>query len=208
MLNQPDFSFESAMHDQGFTPVCGVDEAGRGPWAGPVTVAAVILDPQAIPAGLGDSKQLTERARERLAPLIQKSALAWSVIHVEAHEIDTVNILAATMAGMVRAVSALSLFPAHALIDGNRTPPGLVCPCTTIIKGDSRSVSIAAASILAKTARDALMIDADQRYPGYGFGAHKGYGTAAHAQSLVQLGPCPIHRMSFKPVKAALVSSV
>lgn len=199
----PDFSHERALIEAGASLVCGVDEAGRGPWAGPVTVAAVILNPDNIPAGLGDSKQLSEAARDSLAPLIQATALAWALVHVEADEIDRRNILAATMAGMCRAVAALSLQPDHALIDGNRTPPGLPCPSTTLVKGDGSSVSIAAASILAKTARDALMLQADIDFPGYGFGRHKGYGTPAHAGALSSLGPCPIHRMSFKPVKIA-----
>ncbi|MCU0882242.1 MAG: ribonuclease HII [Hyphomonadaceae bacterium] len=202
MTGQPDFTHEAACIAQGHSPVCGVDEAGRGPWAGPVTVAAVILDPAAIPRGLGDSKQLSEAARTRLAPLIQSSAVAWSVVHVEADEIDRLNILAATMAGMARALASLAFAPAYALIDGNRMPAGLPCPATTLVKGDGRSLSIAAASILAKTARDALMIEADRAFPGYGFAAHKGYGTATHAAALAQLGPCAIHRLSFKPVKA------
>jgi ribonuclease HII len=183
--------------------ICGVDEAGRGPWAGPVTAAAVILDPNAPIEGLTDSKKLTERKRDRLAPLIQQRAIAWSVVHVSAQDIDTLNIRQATHLAMRRAIEQLSTPPSHALIDGNDCPAGLLCDATTIIKGDLTEPAISAASILAKTARDALLRDYDAHHPAYGFAKHKGYGTAAHAAALNAHGPCPLHRMSFAPVKRA-----
>lgn len=197
----PDLSFE-LLHSG---PVCGVDEAGRGPWAGPVSAAAVILDPNDIPEGLNDSKLLTEKARDRLAPIIKDKAITWAIAFASVQEIDEINILQATGLAMRRAVDALSLAPIHALIYGNRafTMP---CPVTTLVKGDSRSLSIAAASILAKTARDELMIAADLDHPGYGFAKHKGYHSKLHVEALTRLGPCPIHRLSFKPVREALLN--
>lgn len=183
--------------------IAGVDEAGRGPLAGPVAVAAVILDPARPIAGIADSKRLTPARRERLAPLIHAQALAWSVVFVEAAEIDRVNILEATLAGMREALCRLATPPALALIDGNRLPRGLPCAARAIIGGDASEAAIGAASILAKTARDARMLELDQRYPGYGFAAHKGYGTAAHLAALARLGPCPEHRRSFRPVREA-----
>lgn len=201
----PDLSYE-AFHAQrlGLSPslVCGVDEAGRGPWAGPVSVAAVILDPLRLPAGIDDSKKLTDRSRERLHNDILECAIATSVIMIDATEIDATNILAATHLGMIRAVEGLSIKPALALIDGNRAPK-LKCPCVTIVKGDTLSLSIAAASILAKVARDRLMQQAERDFPGYGFAQHKGYGVPLHSQALTRLGPCALHRMSFKPVATA-----
>jgi ribonuclease HII len=184
--------------------VCGVDEAGRGPWAGPVSAAAVILDPDNLPKGINDSKKLTERDRERLHDEILQVAVASCVVMVDAREIDQINILAATHVAMARAVAGLALVPSLALIDGNRAP-NLSCPTVTIVKGDALSLSIGAASILAKVTRDRFMVQADHDYPGYGFAQHKGYGVPVHAAALIKLGPCPIHRLSFKPVAAVLV---
>lgn len=180
--------------------ICGVDEAGRGPIAGPVTAAAVILNPDAIPEGIADSKALTERRRDALEPLIQQQALAWGVGFASAQEIDQLNILKATERAMQRAVAALTVTPDHALVDGNYRF-ALPCPVTPLVKGDSLSLSIAAASILAKVARDRHMKALDQQYPGYGFARHKGYGAAAHMAALRQLGPCPEHRMSWAPLR-------
>jgi ribonuclease HII len=185
------------------SPVCGVDEAGRGPWAGPVSAAAVILDPDRVPDGVNDSKLLTAAARERLEVEIKVTAVAWAVGFASVEEIGALNILQATGLAMRRAVEALSLAPAFALVDGNyafRLP----CPVKTVVKGDAISVSIAAASILAKTARDRLMAEMDALYPGYGFAAHKGYGAPAHGRALSALGPCPIHRMNWAPIRLAL----
>lgn len=184
--------------------VAGVDEAGRGPLAGPVAVAAVILDPQRPIAGLGDSKALSEARREALEPLIRDRALAWHLEFVSAAEIDRLNILQATMAGMARAVRALRPGAGHALIDGNRIPPGLPCPAEALVKGDSREPVIMAASILAKVGRDQLMRELELSHPGYGFAVHKGYPTAMHLDALRRLGPCEQHRRSFAPVRACL----
>ncbi len=181
-------------------PVCGVDEAGRGPWAGPVCAAAVILDISAIPAGIDDSKKLTARARSALEIEIKASAVAWAVAFASVEEIEALNILHATGLAMRRAVTALSLPPAHALVDGNYAFP-LPCPVRTVVRGDALSLSIAAASILAKTARDRLMAEMDAIYPGYGFAQHKGYGAAAHIEALERLGPSPIHRPSWAPIR-------
>lgn len=180
--------------------VAGVDEAGRGPLAGPVIAAAVILDPARPIAGLADSKRLSERRREELAPLIQAQSLAWAIGRAEADEIDRINILQATLLAMRRAVEGLALRPGLALVDGNR-PPRLECPVRTIIKGDALIPAISAASILAKTARDREMVGLDALYPGYGFAGHKGYPTQAHVAALRRLGPSPIHRLSFGPVR-------
>jgi ribonuclease HII len=181
-------------------PVCGVDEAGRGPWAGPVCAAAVILDVSAIPSGIDDSKKLTARHRAVLEVEIKASAVAWAVAFASVEEIERLNILHATGLAMHRAVEALSLRPAHALVDGNYAF-SLPCPARTVVKGDTLSLSIAAASILAKTARDRLMAEMDGVYPGYGFGQHKGYGAAAHIEALRMLGPSPIHRPSWAPIR-------
>ncbi|WP_423930300.1 ribonuclease HII [Dokdonella sp.] len=182
----------------------GVDEAGRGPLAGPVVVAAVILDPAQPIAGLADSKALSARQRERLADEIRNSALAWSLCIVEAAEIDLLNILAATMAGMSRALASLPCLPELALIDGNRLPGDLPCTGRAIVGGDATEACISAASILAKTERDRLMVALDRIHPGYDFARHKGYPTAAHREALERLGPCPQHRRSFAPVRNAL----
>ncbi len=186
--------------------VCGVDEAGRGPLAGPVAVAAVILDPQRPIEGLGDSKKLSEARREALAPLIRERALAWHLEFVSAADIDRLNILRATLEGMARAVRALHPSAGHALVDGNRLPPGLPCPAEALVKGDAREPAIMAASILAKVGRDHLMVAMETTYPGYGFAVHKGYPTPTHLEALRRLGPCPEHRRSFAPVRACLAS--
>lgn len=192
--------------------IIGVDEAGRGPLAGPVTASAVILDPAWPITGLDDSKKLSEKKRDELAPLIREHALAWAVASAEVGEIDTINILRATLLAMRRALLALPLPPAcqsaqlHVQVDGNRLPSlealPFACSAEAIVAGDALVPAISAASILAKTARDALMLELDRQYPGYGLAAHKGYGTAAHLDALRTLGPSPIHRRSFAPVKA------
>jgi ribonuclease HII len=181
----------------------GVDEAGRGPLAGPVVAAAVILHPGRPIEGLDDSKKLNEQKREALFPLIQERALAWSVIEISPAEIDRVNILQATLLGMKRAVESLDPRPSLALVDGNR-PPDLPCAVRTIVGGDALEPAISAASILAKVSRDRLMLDMHQRFPEYGFDRHKGYPTAAHMRVLAELGPCELHRRSFAPVRNAM----
>lgn len=199
----PDLSLETAYADQFGTSlhlVCGVDEAGRGPWAGPVCAAAVILDPDNLPTGVNDSKKMRESARVAAFDEIIAKALATGIAVVSAAEIDDVNILQATYRAMTQAVAALKVHPNLALIDGNRSPPNLQCNSITIVKGDSLSLSIAAASILAKVTRDRFMAQADQDFPGYGFARHKGYGVPEHSLALAKLGPCPLHRRSFKPI--------
>lgn len=183
--------------------VCGVDEAGRGPLAGPVMAAAVILDPDHPIPGLNDSKKLSARARERLALQIKAQALAWCVASASVEEIDRINILQATFLAMQRAVSGLSLLPESALIDGNRCPE-LAMPAEAVVKGDGIMAPIAAASILAKTARDAFMAELDGQYPQYGFARHQGYPTAAHVAALRMHGVSPVHRRSFAPVAQQL----
>lgn len=199
MAGIPDLSFELAA---GVAPVCGVDEAGRGPWAGPVVAAAVILDAARIPPGLNDSKKLNEKKREALFPAIMESAVVGVGI-ADVERIDRDNILAATLWAMQQAVDQLAVKPQLALIDGNR-PPKLACRVQTIIDGDALSLSVAAASIIAKVTRDRMMIDLDVQYPAYGFAAHKGYGTAAHQTALANFGPAPCHRQSFAPVRALI----
>jgi len=184
-------------------PVCGVDEAGRGPWAGPVCAAAVILAPRKVPKGLNDSKKLTAKRREALEVEIKGRAMAWGVGFASVAEIAELNILHATGLAMRRAVEAMQVRPVFALVDGNYAFP-LPCPVKTVIRGDGISCSIAAASILAKVARDRLMADLDGLYPGYGFAGHKGYGAPVHAKALLELGPCPEHRLSWAPVRLAL----
>lgn len=183
--------------------VAGVDEAGRGPLAGPVVAAAVILNPERRIEGLDDSKKLNERKREALFPLIRERALAWSIIEISPAEIDRLNILQATLLGMKRAVEALEPKPVLVLVDGNR-PPDLSCKVETIIGGDALEPAISAASILAKVGRDRLMLEMHQRFPEYGFDRHKGYPTAAHIEVLEKIGPCEIHRRSFAPVRNAM----
>jgi ribonuclease HII len=186
----------------------GVDEAGRGPLAGPVVAAAVILAPGAPIAGLRDSKQLSAAQRERLAPLIRAQALAWGIGEATPGEIDSLNILQATFLAMRRALLALPVRPAHIVIDGNRCPelagdfPG--ARVEAIVRGDSLVPAISAASILAKTHRDAIMADLDRIHPGYGFARHQGYPTVAHREALMRLGPSPVHRRSFAPVLSSL----
>lgn len=183
--------------------ICGVDEAGRGPLAGPVSAAAVILDPAHPIPGLNDSKQLSEKKRDLLAPLIREQALAWAVAYASVEEIDQLNILQATLLAMQRAVLALSVQPECVLVDGLYCPQTGI-PSEAIVKGDSKVEAIAAASILAKTARDALMLELDARYPVYGLAVHKGYPTAAHLAALREHGVSEIHRKSFKPVRELL----
>ena len=195
----PDMMLEAAC--QG--PVCGVDEAGRGPWAGPVYAAAVILDPKRLPDGLDDSKKLSAKARDRLEAEIKDRALAWCVASASVEEIAALNILHASGLAMHRAVTGLKVTAAFALVDGNYRF-ALPCPIKTVVGGDGISASIAAASILAKTARDRLMQEMDALYPGYGFAAHKGYHAPIHVEALGRLGPCPIHRLSWAPVRLVL----
>ncbi|MDH5181199.1 MAG: ribonuclease HII [Gammaproteobacteria bacterium] len=183
--------------------VAGVDEAGRGPLAGPVVAAAVILDPVRPIQGLADSKKLTESRREVLFTEIQNSALCWAIGRAEVAEIDNINILQASLLAMQRAVAGLHPQPDMALIDGNHIPR-LNCPAQAIIKGDSKVAAISAASILAKVARDREMLELDAQYPGYGLAKHKGYPTRSHIQALTELGVTPIHRCSYGPVKKLL----
>lgn len=183
--------------------VAGVDEAGRGPLAGPVVVAAVILDPAKPIDGLADSKQLSGKRRERLFPLIVERSLAHSVVCIEASEIDRINILQATLLGMTRTLERLAVAPVLALIDGNRLPKSLPCPARAIIGGDASEPAISAASILAKVTRDRILVEYESRWPGYGFTQHKGYPTPEHRAALQRLGPCPEHRRSFAPVREA-----
>lgn len=186
----------------------GVDEAGRGPLAGPVVVAAVILDPDRPIAGLDDSKKLSEKKREALYPQIVERALAHCIVLVEAEEIDRLNIFQATMAGMSRAVAGLVPAAHEALVDGNKLPKDLPCPGRAIVGGDALEPAISAASILAKVTRDRLMVALEAVHPGYGFAVHKGYPTPAHLAALQQLGPCAQHRRSFAPVRVLLDQGV
>ena len=188
-------------------PVCGVDEAGRGPWAGPVCAGAVILDvekPRRVPKGLDDSKKLSAKTREALEVEIKAKAVAWGVGFASVEEIASLNILHATGLAMRRAIEGMASAPAFALVDGNYRFK-LPCEVKTVVGGDGKSKSIAAASILAKVARDRLMVEMDARYPGYGFASHKGYRAPIHAEGLLTLGPCEIHRMAWGPVKLALL---
>lgn len=203
MTYQPDLSFEIPLWEAGCQAVAGLDEAGRGPWAGPVTAAAVIL-PSNVEIlcqlnGVRDSKQMTARQRVYWAEKIQQLVSAWAVGEASNGEIDQLGILPATRLAMTRALQQLSLVPQQLLIDALFLPETHQ-PQTRLIKGDARCLSIAAASVLAKTARDAVMQDLDRQYPGYGFARHKGYGTAIHQKALAALGPCTIHRQSYRPV--------
>ena len=175
---------------------------GRGPLAGPVTAAAVVLDPGAVPDGLNDSKRLTPSERERLSETIHRCALAVAISSLPAPIVDAVNIRAAALEAMRRAVLSLAVTPTRVLVDGNDRPPGLPCPSDPIVGGDARSVSIAAASIIAKVARDRMMIRAAERWPAYGFERHVGYGTKAHVTAIEEHGPCALHRLSFGRLKA------
>ncbi len=190
------WQFEDSYYEKGFKLICGIDEAGRGPLAGPVCAAAVILPPHVEIEGLNDSKKLSDKRRRELVPVIKEKAIAYFVAFSDEKEIDDINILQATFLAMERAVSQLSVKPEILLIDGNREKDFGI-PVETIVKGDSRSVSIAAASVLAKVTRDDFMLEMAEKYPEYKFEVHKGYGTKAHYQALEQVGPCPIHRMSF-----------
>jgi len=196
----PDLSHEQAAYGRGFRSVCGVDEVGRGPLAGPVTAAAVRLDANRIPDGLDDSKRLTASHRTRLSAEIHACAQV-SIAHATVEEIDGMNILRAAHLAMVRAVSRLSPAPDFALVDGNMTPRGLGIPSEALVKGDRRSLSIAAASIVAKHCRDMIMAKLARQNPGYGWETNAGYGTRAHLEALAKLGPTPHHRDSFKPVR-------
>ena len=195
----PDYSFETAA----IHPVCGIDEAGRGPWAGPVVAAAVILDFRAIPEGLDDSKRLTAARRETLhANLLVCASIGIGEASVA--EIDALNILRASFLAMRRAVAALGHLPATALVDGNLVPPDLPCPAQAIVRGDGRALSIAAASIVAKVTRDRIMVALSQQFPGYGWETNMGYGTPAHASGLERWGVTQHHRRSFEPIHKML----
>lgn len=190
------YTYEDAAAEKGFTAVCGIDEAGRGPLAGPVCAAAVILPHGLVIDGLNDSKKLSEKRREALFDVICESASAYGIGFASEREIDEINILQATYLAMQRAVEALCGAADYALVDGNRMPP-LPVAGETVVKGDAKSPSIAAASILAKVSRDRLMPGYDEKYPQYGFMKHKGYGTKVHVDALLKYGPCEIHRKSF-----------
>ena len=190
------WSLENEIYDSGLSPLCGVDEAGRGPLAGPVCAAAVILPRGAVIEGLNDSKKLSEKRREALYDEIVESAIAFGIAFASVEEIEEKNILEATFLAMNRAIEQLSVVPALALIDGNRSK-GIVLPSRCVIGGDGKCADIAAASILAKVTRDRYMLEMAEKYPQYGFKRHKGYGTAAHYAAIREFGPSPIHRMSF-----------
>ena len=197
----PDLTFERAARARGASRVCGVDEAGRGPLAGPVVAAAVVLGP-AVPQGLNDSKTLSAHARERLfGEILQTADVSWA--SAGAGSVDAVNVRAASLLAMGRAVAGLATPADHALIDGNALPPALPCTAEAIVRGDGRSSSIAAASIVAKVMRDRMMVRAGSLWPAYGFAAHKGYPTAAHREAIALNGPCPLHRLTFAPLRGA-----
>ena len=203
----PDFSTELAALSRGARRIAGVDEVGRGPLAGPVTAAAVVLDPSNIPEGLNDSKKLTARRREALAAWLADHC-DHCIVHVGVEEIDRLNICHAAHLAMCRAVAGLKTAPCLALVDGNRVPRDLSCPGQAIVAGDARCVTIAAASILAKVARDRLMVDLAQQHPGYGWEANAGYATPAHKRALLDLGVTPYHRRSFEPVHNILCKAL
>lgn len=190
------WEIEQSYFDRGIKIICGVDEAGRGPLAGPVCAAAVILPPNAEIPGLNDSKKLSDEKRRELYPVIKEQAIAYGIAFADHSEIDEINILQATFLAMERAINQLSVKPELALIDGNRAKDFGI-PVETVVHGDSLSASIAAASVLAKVTRDDYMLQMAEAYPGYDFEIHKGYGTKAHYAALTELGPCPIHRMTF-----------
>jgi ribonuclease HII len=196
----PDFVMESAARKRGLWPVAGTDEAGRGPLAGPVVAAAVILDPDNIPDGLNDSKQLSAARREALFALIMQTATV-SVASSSSRRIDVIDIRKASLDAMRRAVAGLGVVPRLVLADGRDVPPGLCCEGQAVIKGDARSLSIAAASIVAKVMRDRMMARAEATFPGYGFAVHAGYATEIHRRAIESIGPCRLHRMSFRPLK-------
>ncbi|MEQ1712718.1 MAG: ribonuclease HII [Hyphomicrobium sp.] len=199
----PSFDLESVEIELSGGPIAGIDEAGRGPWAGPVVAAAVVLDPSRLPAGIDDSKALDEGAREIVYARIVASCSAYGIGIADVERIDRDNILNATLWAMAQAVAQLPVPPRLALIDGNRAPR-LACTTRTIVKGDAKCLSIAAASILAKVTRDRLMVALAAEWPGYGFERHKGYGTPEHKDALARLGVTPHHRRSFRPVQLAL----
>ncbi|UWR22273.1 ribonuclease HII [Sulfitobacter sp. S190] len=196
---EPDYSFELAAKARGYARIAGIDEVGRGPLAGPVTAAAVVLDPNRIPEGLNDSKKLTRKRREALYDQIMDAADV-SIAHASVAEIEEHNILRASHIAMVRAVEGLETPPDYCLIDGNMVPRGLTLPSETIIGGDGRSVSISAASIMAKICRDYVMLSLAQQHPGYGWETNMGYGSKSHMSALQELGVTPHHRRTFKPV--------
>ena len=193
----PDFEIEINALSKGYKYICGVDEAGRGPLAGPVCAAAVILPENCEIEGLNDSKKLSEKKREALYDVIREKALAYCVAYGSLEEIEEFNILEATFLAMNRSIEGLGVKADYALIDGNRVPKGIKIPCETVVKGDAKSASIAAASVLAKVTRDRLLLEYDKEYPQYNFKKHKGYGTKEHTDLILEYGPSPIHRMSF-----------
>lgn len=190
------WEIEDSLYTKGCSAVCGIDEAGRGPLAGPVCAAACILPQDLQIEGLNDSKKLSAKKREALYDIITKQAIAWAVCLIDEARIDEINILQATFEAMRGAVGKLSVLPDYCLVDGNRDP-GLGLPTLTVVKGDAKCATVAAASILAKVTRDRLMVEYDGQYPGYGFAVHKGYGTKAHYAAIDKLGLCPIHRRTF-----------
>lgn len=193
----PDFSYENEAKNKGYKLVCGVDEAGRGPLAGPVCAAAVILPDGVEIDGLNDSKKLSEKKREELFDIITGEAISYCVAYGTLQEIEKYNILEATYLAMNRAIEGLGIMPDYALIDGNRVPRAIKISCEPVVKGDGKSASIAAASILAKVTRDRLLIEYDKKYPQYGFKKHKGYGTKEHYEAIKKYGVCEVHRLSF-----------
>jgi ribonuclease HII len=201
-LGKPHYKFERELLRDGAAHVAGVDEVGRGPLAGPVAVAAVILNPLDLPRGVDDSKALPALERARLYEIILKKALSVAIAFASADEIDALNIRGATLAAMARAVNALALTPTFALIDGRDRPQGLRCAARAIIGGDALCLSIAAASIVAKVARDRMMVRLDAHYPDYGFARHVGYATSFHLEAIARCGPSPFHRLSFSPFRA------
>jgi ribonuclease HII len=197
MKTTPDFTIENTARMSGFAAICGVDEAGRGPLAGPVCAAAVILPENCVIDGLNDSKKLTEKKREQLFDIITEKAVSYCIASASVEEIERYNILEATFLAMNRAINGLSVKADYALIDGNRVPTAISVPCETVIGGDAKSFSIAAASVLAKVSRDRYITALDEKYPQYNFKKHKGYGTKEHINALLEYGPCEIHRASF-----------
>ena len=196
----PDFQMEAAARARGIWPVAGTDEAGRGPLAGPVVAAAVVFDPDDIPDGLNDSKQLSALRREALFARIMQSAFV-SVASSSPRRIDAIDIRKASLDAMRRAVAGLEVAPKLVLADGRDVPPGLACEGRAVVKGDARSLSVAAASIVAKVMRDRMMARAEETYPGYGFAVHAGYATEVHRKAIAAIGPCRLHRMSFRPLR-------
>lgn len=193
----PNYEFEDNARQQGFKMICGVDEAGRGPLAGPVCAAAVILPQDAVIEGLNDSKKLSEKKREKLYDVIIEKAAAYAIATASVEEIEEYNILNATFLAMNRAINGLPQKADYAIIDGDKKPKGITVECEAVVKGDSKSMSVAAASILAKVTRDRMMCEYGEKYPVYGFAEHKGYGTKKHREAIIKYGACDIHRPSF-----------